>query len=45
MILENVELHDIAEARPVLGRQGLRLHRVPEEVRLSLNEKAQERMA
>jgi hypothetical protein len=44
MILSNVELHNIAEARPVEGRKGLRLQRVPEPVRLALNEKAQERM-
>jgi lysophospholipase L1-like esterase len=44
MILENVELHNIAQARPVAGRAGLRLQRVPEPVRLCLNEKAQERM-
>jgi lysophospholipase L1-like esterase len=44
MILGNVELHNIAEARPVKGREGLRLQRVPERVRLALNEKAQERM-
>jgi len=44
VILDNVELHNIAEARPVEGREGLRLQRVPEEVRLALNEKAQQRM-
>jgi lysophospholipase L1-like esterase len=42
--LDKVELHNIAEARPVAGHEGLRLQRVPEEVRLALNEKAQERM-
>ena len=49
MILEtveqsSVELHNIAEARPVEGHAGLRLQRVPEAVRLALNEKAQQRM-
>ena len=44
MILQHVELHNIAEARPIAGRYGLRLQRVPENVRLCLNDKAQERM-
>ncbi|MDP6778054.1 MAG: hypothetical protein QGI83_14955, partial [Candidatus Latescibacteria bacterium] len=44
MILDTVELHNIAEAREVEGLPGLRLQRVPEDVRLCLNPRAQERM-
>jgi lysophospholipase L1-like esterase len=42
--LDNVQLHNIAQARPIPGHAGLRLQRVPEQVRLALNEKAQQRM-
>lgn len=42
MIYENVELHNVAEARPVDG--GVRLQRVPEDVRTQLNEGAQDRV-
>ncbi len=41
MIHENVEFQGIAEARPVAGRDGLRLQRAPEELRLKVNERAQ----
>jgi len=44
MIHENVEFHNIAELREVDGLPGLRLQRVPENVRLSLNEVAQWQM-
>ena len=44
VLLDSVQLHNIAEARPVPGRVGLHLQRVPESVRLCLNEKAQQRM-
>ena len=44
MIFENVELHNIAEAREIEGLSGLQLQRVPEDVRLCLNPRAQERM-
>lgn len=44
MIHEDVELHGIVELRPVTGRDGLRLQRVPENVRSALNPKAQKRM-
>ena len=43
MIYQNVELHNVAEVRPVASG-GVRLQRVPEQVRLGLNEKAQERV-
>ena len=43
MLYENVELHSIAEARPLSGHGGLRLQRVPESVRLRLEEPAQTR--
>ena len=39
MIFENVELHNVAEVRRANG--GMRLQRVPEDVRLQLNEGAQ----
>jgi len=42
VIHENVELHNVAELRPAGG--GLRPQRVPEEVRLQLNEAAQQRV-
>jgi hypothetical protein len=41
VIYENVELHNVAQTQPVNG--GARLQRVPEEVRLQLNEGAQMR--
>ena len=44
MIHENVELHNVAEVRQIEGRGGVRLQRVPEEVRLKLNPGAQQRM-
>ncbi len=44
MILDTVELHNIAEAREIKGLPGLLLQRVPEDVRLCLNPRAQERM-
>jgi lysophospholipase L1-like esterase len=43
MIYQNVELHNVAEVRPVASG-GVRLQRVPERVRQELNEKAQERV-
>jgi lysophospholipase L1-like esterase len=43
MIYENVELHNIEEVH-TLSNGGLRLQRVPEPVRLALNEGAQVRM-
>lgn len=42
MIYENVELHNVAEIYPVNG--GMRLQRVPEDVRQHLNERAQMRV-
>ena len=42
MIHGNVELHNVAEVQPVEG--GVRLQRVPEEVRQHLNESAQMRV-
>ena len=42
MIYDNVELHNVAEVRPVNG--GARLQRVPEDVRQHLNEAAQMRV-
>lgn len=42
MIFENVEFHNVAELRDVDG--GKRLQRVPEDVRVCLNERAQQRM-
>lgn len=44
MIHSNVELHNIAEARSIPEREGVRLQRVPEDVRLKLNPGAQNRM-
>ncbi len=44
MIHDNVEFHNVAELREVEGRDGLRVQRVPEDVRLCLNTGAQERM-
>ena len=44
MIHQNIEFHNVAELREVAGKSGLRLQRVPEEVRVSLNEDAQMRM-
>jgi len=44
MIYENVELHNVAEVHEVPGNEGVRLQRVPESVRLHLNEGAQSRM-
>ena len=42
--IEAVALHNVAETREVLGYEGVRLQRVPEEVRRALNEDAAERM-
>jgi lysophospholipase L1-like esterase len=44
MIYQNVELHNVAEVHEVPGREGVRLQRVPESVRVHLNEGAQGRM-
>lgn len=44
MIHDNVEFHNVGELREVDGMDGLRVQRVPEDVRLCLNERAQERM-
>ncbi|MCC6681376.1 MAG: hypothetical protein IT445_10795 [Phycisphaeraceae bacterium] len=44
MIYQNVELHNVGDMKRVQGLAGLRLQRVPEPVRLSLNELAQFRM-
>ena len=44
MIYNNVELHNIEEVRSIQGYDGVRLQRVPEDVRLALNEGAQLRM-
>jgi lysophospholipase L1-like esterase len=44
MIYENVELHNVAEVREMPDVGGVRLQRVPEELRLQLNEGAQMRM-
>ena len=44
MIHANVEFHNVADLRPTLDRIALRLQRVPEAVRLTLNEAAQMRM-
>ncbi len=46
MIYQNVELYNIAELVPATdGREGLSAQRVPESLRLSLNEGARERLA
>ena len=44
MIHEDVEFHGVTEMPTVTGRDGLRLQRVPEKVRLALNPKSQKRM-
>lgn len=44
MIHENVAFHNVAELRPVGHCGGLRIQRVPESVRMGLNEAAQMRM-
>ena len=44
MIYQNIELHNVEEARAIEGHDGVRLQRVPENVRLALNEGAQWRM-
>lgn len=44
MIYKNVELHNIEEVTQVPGKDGVRLQRVPESVRVHLNEGAQWRM-
>lgn len=44
MIHANVEFHNVADLRPTPKGNALRLQRVPEAVRLSLNEAAQMRM-
>ena len=43
MIFKDVEFHNIAEAHPVAGSDGVRLQRIPEPIRLQL-EKAQNAM-
>ena len=44
MLYENRELHNVEAVQSVPGRGGVRLQRVPEDVRLALNEGAQMRM-
>ncbi len=44
MIHSQIEFHNVAELRAVDNVPGLRLQRVPEEVRLALNDKAQQRV-
>lgn len=44
MIYENVSLHNVADVRAESEGDGVRLQRVPENVRLSLNDGAQMRM-
>ena len=44
MIFENVELHNIEEVRETDGCDGVRLQRVPEDVRTCLNEGARNAM-
>ena len=44
MILGEVELHNVAEVREIPGLPGKRLLRVPEDVRVCLNPRAQQRM-
>ena len=44
MLYENFELHNIEAVQSVPGHDGVRLQRVPEDVRLALNEDAQMRM-
>ena len=44
MIHANIEFHNVADLRPTLEGNALRLQRVPEAVRLTLNEAAQMRM-
>lgn len=44
MIYDNVELHNVAEIHPISNRSGVRLLRVPEKVRLKLNQGAQTRI-
>ena len=44
MIYNNIEFHNIAELKEISGTNGKRLQRVQEEVRIKLNEEAQERM-
>ena len=43
MIYKNVELHNIAEVCPVEGKDGVRLQRIPEDVRVHLTEGGQMR--
>ena len=44
MVFEQVEFHNVAELREGDGQDGRRLQRVPEPVRVCLNERAQQRM-
>ena len=44
MIYQNVELHNVAQVRHLPHTDGVRLQRVPESVRVHLNESAQMRM-
>ena len=44
MFFEDVELHNIEDLISVRGRPGLRMQRVPESIRLTLNETAQVQM-
>jgi len=44
MIHDNIELHNVGDVQSVPGVAGLRLQRVPEQVRRHLNEAAQMRM-
>lgn len=44
LIRDHLEFHNVAEMHEIPGREGLRLQRVPEVVRLRLNDKAQQKM-
>ena len=44
LIHDNIAFHNVAELRPAASGDGLRLQRVPEDVRVTLNEGAQMRM-
>ena len=43
MIYENIELHNVAEVHPVSCGDGVRLQRYPEDVRIHLSKRGQER--
>ena len=44
MVVDGIEFHNVAEMRAITGAAGKRLQRVPETVRVCLNERAQQRM-